>query len=413
MWLSKFQLPSRSIFKGIFLRPKSPLLVRLTSTAVNSKNNENIPMQFSELSPLLTKQAEIHEAELKELDNDLSSGMHFDVNKQKHHAKLSALTDTFAEYKEKLNGLKGLLEMIVSDPSLKAEAEHEYMELVPEYEATSSRLVNKLLPPHPFAEKPSLLELRPGVGGIEAMIFAQNLLDMYIGYATNKKWKYRIISKNENESGSGIIDAILSIEEPGSYDRLRFEAGVHRVQRIPSTETKGRTHTSTAAVIVLPQMGDESAKSIDAYERTFKPGEIRIDIMRASGKGGQHVNTTDSAVRLTHIPSGIVVSMQDERSQHKNKAKAFTILRARLAEKERLEKEKQERNARKSQVSSTNRSDKIRTYNFPQNRITDHRCGFTLLDLPGVLSGERLDEVIEAMVKYDGNERAKELLRSN
>ena len=413
MWLSKFQFPSRSIFKGVFLSHKLPLLVRLTSTTTNSKSNGSIPTQYTELSPLLVKQAEKYEAELKDLDKDLSCGIHFDVNKQKRYAKLSALTDTFIEYKEKLNELKSLQEMIVSDPSLRAEAEQEYAELVPQYETTSSRLVNKLLPPHPFADKPSLLELRPGVGGIEAMIFTQNLLDMYIGYANYRKWKYRIISKNENESGSGIIDAILSIEEAGSYDRLRFEAGVHRVQRIPSTETKGRTHTSTAAVVVLPQIGDESAKSIDAYERTFKPGEIRVDIMRASGKGGQHVNTTDSAVRLTHIPSGIVVSMQDERSQHKNKAKAFTILRARLAEKERLEKEEKERKARKSQVSSTNRSDKIRTYNFPQNRITDHRCGFTLLDLPGVLSGERLDEVIEAMSKYDSTERAKELLESN
>ncbi|CAI4490530.1 BDN_1c_G0018720.mRNA.1.CDS.1 [Saccharomyces cerevisiae] len=413
MWLSKFQFPSRSIFKGVFLGHKLPLLVRLTSTTTNSKSNGSIPTQYTELSPLLVKQAEKYEAELKDLDKDLSCGIHFDVNKQKRYAKLSALTDTFIEYKEKLNELKSLQEMIVSDPSLRAEAEQEYAELVPQYETTSSRLVNKLLPPHPFADKPSLLELRPGVGGIEAMIFTQNLLDMYIGYANYRKWKFRIISKNENESGSGIIDAILSIEEAGSYDRLRFEAGVHRVQRIPSTETKGRTHTSTAAVVVLPQIGDESAKSIDAYERTFKPGEIRVDIMRASGKGGQHVNTTDSAVRLTHIPSGIVVSMQDERSQHKNKAKAFTILRARLAEKERLEKEEKERKARKSQVSSTNRSDKIRTYNFPQNRITDHRCGFTLLDLPGVLSGERLDEVIEAMSKYDSTERAKELLESN
>ena len=413
MWLSKFQFPSRSIFKGVFLGHKLPLLVRLTSTTTNSKSNGSIPTQYTELSPLLVKQAEKYEAELKDLDKDLSCGIHFDVNKQKRYAKLSALTDTFIEYKEKLNELKSLQEMIVSDPSLRAEAEQEYAELVPQYETTSSRLVNKLLPPHPFADKPSLLELRPGVGGIEAMIFTQNLLDMYIGYANYRKWKYRIISKNENESGSGIIDAILSIEEAGSYDRLRFEVGVHRVQRIPSTETKGRTHTSTAAVVVLPQIGDESAKSIDAYERTFKPGEIRVDIMRASGKGGQHVNTTDSAVRLTHIPSGIVVSMQDERSQHKNKAKAFTILRARLAEKERLEKEEKERKARKSQVSSTNRSDKIRTYNFPQNRITDHRCGFTLLDLPGVLSGERLDEVIEAMSKYDSTERAKELLESN
>ncbi|KAF4004872.1 PCRF domain family protein [Saccharomyces cerevisiae] len=243
MWLSKFQFPSRSIFKGVFLGHKLPLLVRLTSTTTNSKSNGSIPTQYTELSPLLVKQAEKYEAELKDLDKDLSCGIHFDVNKQKHYAKLSALTDTFIEYKEKLNELKSLQEMIVSDPSLRAEAEQEYAELVPQYETTSSRLVNKLLPPHPFADKPSLLELRPGVGGIEAMIFTQNLLDMYIGYANYRKWKYRIISKNENESGSGIIDAILSIEEAGSYDRLRFEAGVHRVQRIPSTETKGRrTH---------------------------------------------------------------------------------------------------------------------------------------------------------------------------
>ena len=190
------------------------------------------------------------------------------------------------------------------------------------------------------------------------MIFAQDLLNMYAGYAQNKKWKFHLISKSENQSGSGIVDAILSIDEPGSYNRLRHEAGVHRVQRIPATETKGRTHTSTAAVVVLPQMGEESEKASDAYERSFKPDEIRIDVMRASGKGGQHVNTTDSAVRITHFPSGIVVSMQDERSQHKNKAKAFAILRARLAEKERQEKEEKERSVRKDQVTTTDRSDR-------------------------------------------------------
>ena len=173
---------------------------------------------------------------------------------------------------------------------------------------------------------------------------------------------------------------------------------------------KRQTHTSTAAVIVLPQMGEESEKEADAYERTFKPDEIRIDVMRARGKGGQHVNTTDSAVRLTHFPSGIVISMQNERSQHKNKAKAFAILRAKLAERERKEKEESARAARKGQVTTTDRSDKIRTYNFPQNRITDHRCGFNLHNIDGVMAGERLDDVIEAMERYEGATKSKELL---
>ena len=245
------------------------------------------------------------------------------------------------------------------------------------------------------------------MGGTEAMIFTQDLLNMYIGYAHSHKWKYRILAQDENESGDGLVDAILNIDEPGSYDKLRFESGVHRVQRIPATETKGRTHTSTAAVVVLPQMGDDSDRAINAYERTFKPDEIRIDVMRARGKGGQHVNTTDSAVRLTHFPTGIVVSMQDERSQQKNKAKAFTILRARLAEREQKLKEEKERDARKEQVTTTDRSDKIRTYNYPQNRVTDHRCGLTLYALDAIMKGERLGEVIDAMRQFDDRERAR------
>lgn len=296
--------------------------------------------------------------------------------------------------------------------SLRDEAELELVQIKPQLEKTASSLLTQLLPPHPFADRPCILEIRPGVGGIEAMIFAQDLLNMYINFAHIKRWKYHLISSSENESGSGIVDAILSIDEPGSYEMLRFESGVHRVQRIPATETKGRTHTSTAAVVVLPQMAEDSEKEADSYERTFKPDEIRIDVMRARGKGGQHVNTTDSAVRLTHYPSGIVINMQNERSQHKNKAKAFAILRARLAEAERKEKEEKARALRKGQVTTTDRSDKIRTYNFPQNRVTDHRCGFNLHDMEGIMAGERLEDVISAMSVYDSDSRAKELLAS-
>lgn len=366
--------------------------------------------KIKELHPSMIKRVEKYVQELKELEHLLSKGGTFDEEKQKTYGKVSFIKDVYDQYKSQLQNLKDLKEMMEEDLSLREDAQLEFEKLLPHLSQTSNELLNTLLPPHPFAAMPCILELRPGVGGIEAMIFAQDMLNMYTGYAQNKRWKYHVISKSENQSGSGILDAILSIDEPGSYNRLRYEAGVHRVQRVPATETKGRTHTSTAAVVVLPQMGDDSEREADAYERTFKPDEIRIDVMRASGKGGQHVNTTDSAVRLTHFSSGIVVSMQDERSQHKNKAKAFAILRSRLAEKERKEKEEKERSVRKDQVTTIDRSDKIRTYNFPQNRITDHRCGFNLHDIDGVMSGERLDDVINAMESYDSDLKAKQLL---
>lgn len=365
---------------------------------------------IKELHPSLISRVKQYVEELHGLEQMLANGGSFNSSNQILYAKVSSIKDIYVRYQEQVDGLKALREMMDEDPSLKEDAEAEYAKLVPQLAETSGELLRKLIPPHEFANKPCILELRPGVGGIEAMIFAQDLLNMYTGYAQTKRWKYHLTAKSENQSGSGIVDAILSIDEPGSYDKLKHEAGVHRVQRIPATETKGRTHTSTAAVVVLPQMGDESEKAADAYERSFKPDEIRIDVMRASGKGGQHVNTTDSAVRLTHFPSGIVVSMQDERSQHKNKAKAFAILRARLAERERLEREEKERTARKDQVTTTDRSDKIRTYNFPQNRITDHRCGFSMHDIEGVMSGERLDDLIDAMEAYDSDLRAKKLL---
>lgn len=385
------------------IMPLPSRLIQRYNSTITSGNVED----FTEINPKLLQRAENYTRELQEIEKHISDG--YDTELQKKYSTLMSLQEVYNSYKRQVESLHELREMIEQDKALADEATEELNELLPTLKQTSSDLLSKLIPPHPFADKACMLELRPGVGGIEAMIFAQDLLNMYISYAHNKKWKSHLVSKRENESGSGIMEAVLAIDEPGAYNDLKYEAGVHRVQRIPATESKGRVHTSTAAVIVLPQLGEDE-KELDAFERSFKPEDIRIDVKRASGKGGQHVNTTESAVRLTHIPTGIMIHMQDERSQHRNKAKAFSILRAKLAELERQQKEEQARNVRKEQVTTMDRSDKIRTYNFTQNRITDHRCGFNLYDLEGVIAGERLDEVIEAVRHYDDNEQAQRLL---
>ncbi|CDR42054.1 CYFA0S08e03070g1_1 [Cyberlindnera fabianii] len=364
--------------------------------------------EFEPIHPMLLKRAEILTKEHHELEEVISKGGNFNLNDQKKFSQLASVVDVYKEYADAVVGYEEL-KSLLNDESLKEEAEQEIESTIPQLVSLSQKLTAKLLPPHPFADRPAILELRPGVGGVEAMIFTQDLLNMYLGYAQTKRWRTSIISRTANTQGNGITEAIVEIDEPGAYDRLRFEAGVHRVQRIPETETKGRTQTSTAAVVVLPKI-TEKGQSEDADERSFAQGEVRIDVMRASGKGGQHVNTTESAVRLTHIPSGIVVSMQDERSQHKNKAKAFGILRARLAELERVEQEKEERKKRTDQVSSTDRSDKIRTYNVPQNRVTDHRCSLSLHDVEGVLAGEKLDDIVDELVKHEAHEKSTQLL---
>ncbi|KAL3234841.1 Peptide chain release factor 1, mitochondrial [Nakaseomyces bracarensis] len=381
---------------------------KMLQTRYNSSAQSDEIGDFTEINPKLLQRAQNYTNEIKGIEKDISSG--YDSELQKRYSTLISLQEVYEKYQQQVDSLHELKEMVEQDQSLADEASEEIKELLPNLRQTSSELLGMLIPAHPFADKACMLELRPGVGGVEAMIFAQDLLNMYISYAHNKKWKYHLVSKRENESGSGVMEAVLAIDEPGAYNQLKYEAGVHRVQRIPATESKGRVHTSTAAVIVLPQLGDENGKDLDAYERSFTPEEIRIDVKRASGKGGQHVNTTESAVRLTHIPTGIMIHMQDERSQHRNKAKAFSILRSKLAELERQQKEEEARNVRKEQVTTMDRSDKIRTYNFTQNRITDHRCGFNLYALDGVMAGERLDEVIDANRKYDDNEQAKRLL---
>ncbi|CAN6616113.1 peptide chain release factor 1, mitochondrial [Trichomonascus vanleenenianus] len=356
------------------------------------------------------KRAELMVQEHDRLAEELSAAdAKFDASKATRVSRLSFVVEKVSEYQDMVSEYDELKQML-SDPSLRAEAEAELETTREGIESLAEKLQNHLVPvTNPFIDRPCLLELRPGVGGSEAMIFAGDLLAMYQAYALKRRWPFRVVSQTLAPTGHGVTEAILSIDEPGAYERLQYEGGVHRVQRVPDTESKGRVHTSTAAVVVLPQM-NEDANSLEEAERGFAPGEVRIDVMRARGAGGQHVNTTDSAVRLTHIPSGIVVSMQDERSQHKNKAKAFMVLRARLAEQERIRKEQEERDKRTAQVSTTNRSDKIRTYNFAQNRITDHRCNYTAYNLDQVMTGELMDVLIDAMDRHSKTELIKQLI---
>jgi peptide chain release factor 1 len=277
-------------------------------------------------------------------------------------------------------------------------------EEIAELEARETTLIEdlkvSLIPRDPNDDRNVIVEIRAGAGGEEAALFAAELLRMYTRYALEHRFATDLMSLNETGIG-GIKEAILAVAGDGAYSRLKFEGGVHRVQRVPSTESSGRIHTSTATVIVLPEV-DEVEVSIDE-ER-----DLRIEVKRASGPGGQSVNTTDSAVRITHIPSGLVVEIQDEKSQHKNKAKAMSVLRSRLYDLE-LNKQREEQSAqRRTMVTAGDRSEKIRTYNFPDNRVTDHRIGVTIHNVPAVLEGQ-IDPLIDALVMADQADRLSAL----
>ncbi len=257
-----------------------------------------------------------------------------------------------------------------------------------------------LLPRDPADDGNVILEIRAGAGGEEAALFASELLRMYLRYAERHRWTSEVMSVNETGIG-GVKEAIVQIVGDGAYSRLKFEGGTHRVQRVPATESSGRTHTSTATVVVMPEV-EETEIHIDE-ER-----DLRIDVKRSSGPGGQSVNTTDSAVRITHLPSGLVVEIQDEKSQHKNKAKAMAVLRARLQDAERRRQREADSVARKSMIGSGDRADKIRTYNFPQDRVTDHRVNVDLSSLPRVMDGD-LDRLIDTLITTDQAERLADL----
>jgi peptide chain release factor 1 len=286
------------------------------------------------------------------------------------------------------------LQALVDDPAADGEmaalAEAELGEIDPKIEALKQQLKIQLLPKDAADEKSAILEVRAGTGGEEAALFAGDLFRMYQRYADRHGWKVAVLSASESATG-GYKEIIANITGKGVFARLKFESGVHRVQRVPETEAQGRIHTSAATVAVLPEAEEVDIKIDDK--------DLRIDVFRASGPGGQSVNTTDSAVRITHLPTGLVVSQQDEKSQHKNKAKAMKVLRARLYEAERAKLDAARAQDRRSQIGTGDRSERIRTYNFPQGRVTDHRIGFTTHQLPYVLEGApALDEIIDALI---------------
>lgn len=296
------------------------------------------------------------------------------------------------ECEKQLIDLEAMLKDPSADRELKDMAQEELLELKENLPTLEHALKLLLLPKDVDDERNAILEVRAGTGGDEAGLFAADLFRMYQRYADVKGWKTEILSLNENGMG-GLKEAGMVIKGRGVFARLKYESGVHRVQRVPETEASGRIHTSAATVAVLPEVEDVDIEILDK--------DLEIDVYRASGAGGQHVNTTDSAVRITHVPTGTVVTCQDERSQHKNKAKAMKILRSRIYEVERQRKENERAASRKNQVGSGDRSERIRTYNFPQGRVSDHRVNLTLYKISQIMNGEALDEVIDVLITQD------------
>jgi peptide chain release factor 1 len=322
------------------------------------------------------------------------------VKLSKDYAEILPVAEAARELR-RLRAEIEVLDEMLSDPSpdIREMAQEELAHLQAQLPEAERGLALKLLPRDAADERAAMLEIRAGTGGDEAALFAGDLLRMYQRYAENRGWRFEMISASQSEVG-GFKEAVASVSGQGVFARLKFESGVHRVQRVPVTESGGRIHTSAATVAVLPE-----AEEVDVQ---IDDKDLRIDVYRSSGPGGQSVNTTDSAVRITHLPTGLVVIQQDEKSQHKNKAKALKVLRTRLYELERERLASERAGARKSMVGSGDRSERIRTYNFPQGRVTDHRINLTLHRLPEILEGQ-LDELIGALIAEDEAERLASL----
>ncbi len=318
----------------------------------------------------------------------------------KEHADITPIVEKYREYKQTKETVDEAREMLTDnslDKEFRAMLEEEISEGQKNIIRFSDELKILLLPKDPNDEKNVIVEIRGGAGGDEAALFAGDLFRMYSMYAESRRWRIEVLNQNATDMG-GYKEISFSIEGSGAYSRLKFESGVHRVQRIPATESGGRIHTSTVTVAVLPE--------VEEVEVDINPNDLRIDVFRAGGPGGQCVNTTDSAVRVTHLPTGLVVSCQDEKSQHKNKDKAMKILRSRLFDLMLSEQQAQIAQERKSQVGTGDRSERIRTYNYPQGRVTDHRVGLTLHRLDSILDGD-LDEIIDTLITTHQSELLK------
>ncbi|MGI6203786.1 MAG: peptide chain release factor 1 [Anaerovoracaceae bacterium] len=319
----------------------------------------------------------------------------------KEMGEMEPIVKKYDEYKKVKSGIddaKELIEEAGDDEEMKELAKSELAELEGKVDGIESELRVLMLPKDPNDDKNVILEIRAGTGGEEAALFGADLLRMYQMYAESKGWKTELIEINDTGLG-GVKEAVMLVKGKGAYSRLKFESGAHRVQRVPETESSGRIHTSAATVAVLPE--------VDDVEVDLDPNDVRVDVYRASGNGGQCVNTTDSAVRLTHIPTGLVVTCQDEKSQIKNKAKAFKVLKSRLYDLKMREQEEKLSAERKNQVGTGDRSERIRTYNFPQGRVSDHRTGQTIYKLEQFMNGE-MDEIIDGLITNDQAQKMKD-----
>ncbi|MDD3626629.1 MAG: peptide chain release factor 1 [bacterium] len=318
----------------------------------------------------------------------------------KRFSRISKIAEKINEFREMLKERDYLQKTTDdSDPELAEMAIEELTNIEDRIQKSEEELNMMLIPPDPFDDKNIIIEIRAGTGGEEAALFAGDLLRMYLKFAELKSWKTGFLSESPSGKG-GFKEVILSVEGDSVYSKLKFESGVHRVQRVPETESSGRIHTSAVTVAVLPEA--------DEIEIDINPEELKIDVYRSTGPGGQSVNTTDSAVRITHLPTGLVVTCQDEKSQHKNKAKAMKVLRARLLDLETQKQQDSIADKRRTLIGSGDRSEKIRTYNFPQNRVTDHRINLTLYKLGEILNGN-VDELVDALNKFDKAEKLKYL----
>ena len=352
-------------------------------------------MLAEKLKPFIQRYEEINQLlSSPEIANDVKKMAQL----SKEQADLEPLVHKAREYLELTEAAKES-KSLIDDPELGELAKEELKELEAKLPQLEEEIKILLIPKDPNDEKDIYLEIRAGTGGEEAALFAADLFRTYARYAEKKGWRVEIVSSSESDTG-GYKELIARIKGEGVYSRLKYEAGTHRVQRIPQTESQGRIHTSAVTVAIMPE--------VDDVEVEIAPNDLKIDVYRSSGHGGQSVNTTDSAVRITHIPTGIVVAMQDEKSQHKNKEKALKILKARIFEKMMREQQEALAKDRKEQVGSGDRSERIRTYNYPQNRITDHRIGLTLYKLDEIMQGGDLDQIIEPLIAHYQAQKIKE-----